>query len=218
MNVTLDFDLGLNNKKSDNEKENLHNNFINEKSFGDLTLSDIGNKDKNSIPNSQRTHENDDNHNNNQIINEFGNRASLGSVKLEDFNQMFLSKKNKIKLTKEDLNNIPLPLFSCIYCSNERISFKHFLNEILIKKYILLTSIYDIKQLDKILSHKFLVDKFDENDKLEDIIIKNTEYLKKYYNYNDSKLLMSEICDDKIKFEIHNKNIQQIIHILNKLK
>ena len=216
MNVTLDFDLGLNNKKSDNEKENLQNNFINERSFGDLTISDIG--DKNSIPNSQRTHENDDNHNNNHIINKFENRASLGSVKLEDFNQMFLSKKNKIKLTKEDLNNIPLPLFSCIYCSNESISFKHFLNEILIKKYVLLTSIYDIKQLDKILSHKFLVDKFDENDKLEDIIIKNTEYLKKYYNYNDSKLLMSELYDDKIKFKIHDKNIQQIIYILNKLK
>ena len=56
MNVTLELDIGLNNNKNDNEKENLQNNFIDTKShkyftnnsFGDLTLSDIGNKDKNS--------------------------------------------------------------------------------------------------------------------------------------------------------------------------
>ena len=223
MNVTLDFDLGINNKKSDIEKENFQSNTKSQKiemnnSFGDLTLSDIGNKEKNSIQNSQRSHENDEYNNNNHIINEFDNRGSLGSVKLEDFNLMFFSKKNKIKLTKEDLNNIPLPLFSCIYCSNEKISFSHFLNEILFNKYYLLTSIYDIKQLDKILSQKYLVDKFDGNDKLEDIIIKNTEYLKKYYNYNDSKSLMSQICYDKIRFAMHDKNIQQVTNILNKIK
>ena len=223
MNVTLDFDLGLNNKKLDIEKENFQNNPKSQKiemnnSFGDLTLSDIDNKEKNSIQNSQRSHEIDENNNNNHIINELDNRGSLGSVKLEDFNLMLFSKKNKIKLTKEDLNNIPLPIFSCIYCSNEKISFSHFLNEILFNKYNLLTSVYDIKQLDKILSHKYLVDKFDENDKLEDIIIKNTEYLKKYYNYNDSKSLMSEICYDKIRFAIHDKNIQQVTNILNKIK
>jgi hypothetical protein len=77
---------------------------------------------------------------------------------------MFFSKRNKIKLTKEDLNNIILPLFPWVYCSNENISFNHFLNEILFNKYNLLTSVYDIKQLDKILSNNYLVDKFDEND------------------------------------------------------
>lgn len=103
MNITLDLDIGLNNNKNDNEKENLQNNFIDTKihkylinnSFGDLTLSDIGNKDKNSIHNTQRSNykeaENDDMNNN--IVNESQKRGSFGSVLLEDFNQIFRIKK-----------------------------------------------------------------------------------------------------------------------------
>ena len=229
MNVTLELDIGLNNNKNDNEKENLQNNFIDTKShkyftnnsFGDLTLSDIGNKDKNSIRNSQRSNyketENDDMHNN--VVNEFQKRGSLGSVIFEDFNQIFRIKKKKLKLSKEDLNNIPLPIFSCIYCSNELISFKHFLNDILSKKYMLLTSIFDIQKLNMILSQKYLIDKYDENDKLEDIIIKNTEYIKKYYIYDESKNILSTCYDDKTLFEIHQKKyIEQVNNILNKIK
>ena len=40
------------------------------------------------------------------------------------------NKKHK-KLNKEDLNNTPLPIFSCIYCSNENVSFSHLSREIL---------------------------------------------------------------------------------------
>ena len=67
MDVTLELDIGINtnNECHDKikEKENFKNNFINTKnenliinnSFSDLSLSDIGNKDKYSRPLSQRT-------------------------------------------------------------------------------------------------------------------------------------------------------------------
>ena len=60
--------------------------------------------------------------------------------------------KHKPKITKEELNNIPLPIFSCIYCCNEEISFKHLSNEIISIKYLFQTSIYDLKQLDILIS------------------------------------------------------------------
>ena len=47
-------------------------------------------------------------------------------------------KRKKIK--KEDLDNIPIPIFACIYCSNEKVSFNHNINEILENKYILMIS------------------------------------------------------------------------------
>ena len=86
------------------------------------------------------------------------------------------------KLTKEDLNNIPLPIFSCIYCSNDYISFRHLLNEILSSKYYNETSIYDMKILNKIINYQPIIDQYNNNFKLLDIIIKNTDYLKKYYS------------------------------------
>ena len=88
----------------------------------------------------------------------------------------------KKKLTKEDLDNIPLPLFSCIYCSNDYISFRHLSNEILSYKYYNETSIYDMKILNKIINYQPIIDQYNNNFKLLDIIIKNTDYLKKYYS------------------------------------
>ena len=218
----------INNKKSDT---NLNNEFLqmnlinikNEKyannSFSDLSLSDIGNKDKNSIP-SQRSHyKNNENEKiNNFILNEIEKRSSLESIKYEDLNNLFFI-KNKKKLTKEDLNNIPLPIFSCIYCSNEKLSFNHFSNEILSNNYSLMTSIYDIKELNKIFSNKYLIDKDDKNDKLENIIIQNTEYINKYYTLDEIRKILIQTHDDKNYFEIYQKQyIQKISNILNKIK
>ena len=148
MNITLELDIGLNNNNIINNrksnikvnKENLQINLLNinnekyiNNSFSDLSLSDIGNKE---IPSKRGQYKNNENENiNNYILNEIEKRSSLGSVKLEDLNNIFFPKNQKIKLTKEDLNNIPLPIFSCIYCSNEKISFNHFSQEILSNKY-----------------------------------------------------------------------------------
>ena len=231
MYVTLDLDIGINNNKNENKTDNLKsiniNDFNNNKqfinnSFSDLTLSDIGNKDKNSIQFSQRSSHNKISENedlNNYILKEIEKRNSLESVKIEDFNNLFKIEKKKQKLTKEDLNNIPLPIFSCIYCSNEKVVFNHLLNEIISKKYLLLTSKYDMKVLTKIISYKYLKDKNDKNDKLEDIIIKNTEYIHKYYCYDELKQILSLTGNDNTYSEMYHKKIMnQIENILNVIK
>ena len=101
------------------------------------------------------------------------------------------SKKPKNKITKEELNNIPLPIFSCIYCCDEHISFKHLSNEIISNKYLYQTSIYDMKQLEFLISGKS--SKKITDNKLLNIVINNYENLKdvfsvkKINNYFKSK-------------------------------
>ena len=92
----------------------------------------------------------------------------------------------KIKIKKEDLDKIPLPIFSCIYCSNEYISFNHLSNEIISNKYLLQTSIFDLKQLDYLISFQPKIYK-DNNNKLLNLFINNSEYLKTYYNIDKIK-------------------------------
>ena len=219
MNLTFELDNAPNNiNNKENEKDNSNIKVGNDlnKSFSDLTLSDIGVNDKNIIPPYQKINsgQNDNAEMNIAMMNDFNKKGSVESIRLEDFTNLF-ALKNKIKLTKEDLNNIPLPIFSCIYCSNEKVSFSHFLNETLTNKYLLQTSIYDMKELDKILSYKCLIDKYNENDKLEELIITNTEFINKLYNIEESKKLINDICDDKLFLELYQKKF--IKYVNNKL-
>ena len=87
------------------------------------------------------------------------------------------------RLTREELNNIPLPVFSCIYCSNEIIAFNHLIQENISNKYLLQTSVYDIKDINKLIIYQPIQDKDDKNEKLLDIVIKNTDYIYKIYKY-----------------------------------
>ena len=169
---------------------------------------------------------------------EFNERKiSLCSLQSEEFNcnninndlnnndnkkrrQSLFSKKETKKITKEDLNYIPLPVFSCIYCSNDDISFKHLSQEIISNIYLFQSSVYDIIELNKLISYQPIVDKDLKNEKLLDIIIKNTEYIKtlnskenvknffksEYYFdlckrelLNDKKIFMNKIEDSVIK-------------------
>ena len=123
-----------------------------------------------------------------------------------------LQEEKKIvkKLTKEDLNNIPLPLFSCIYCSNEALSFNHISLEIISSKYLLQTSIYDIKDLNSIiltLSHPLLDKDPHQNDKLLDIIIKNTEYISHLYekDYTEQFFKSNNFTNICNKQDLNNK-------------
>ena len=104
----------------------------------------------------------------------------------------------KKKLTKEDLNNIPLPIFSCIYCSNDKIAFRHLINENISNKYFLQTSIYDIKVLDKLTKTNPIIDHDNQNPPLIDIILKNTEFIRHYYNKNEIKQIYSSKKMNKI--------------------
>ena len=146
-------------------------------SFANLTLSDIGvNEKKDEINNSN---------------------SEISNNKLEDFNNIFqITKRSKIK--KEDLNNIPLPIFSCIYCSNEKISFSHMIKEILEKKYLLLTSMYDINRINKII----------ESNKKYNLIYESKEYIKKYYRYIESKIILKNNLKIKKNHINHKNNIK----------
>ena len=93
----------------------------------------------------------------------------------------------KLKIKKEDLDRIPLPIFSCIYCSNEYVSFKHLSNEIISNKYLLQTSVFDLKQLDYLISFQPKIDKDNNNNKLLNLFINNSEYLKAFYNIDKIK-------------------------------
>ena len=118
---------------------------------------------------------------------------SISSIKNFDFiknsnqidNKKINLKRNIKRLTIEDLNNIPLPIFSCIYCSNEKIAFNHLINSNLSNKYFLQTSIYDMKILDKIIKINPIVDQWNKNSPLLDVIIKNSEFIRRYYNKSE---------------------------------
>ena len=165
---TINNKIDNNNKK---DKNNLHDLSF-ERSF-ELTIMSKGErKDKFMIEN-------------NKIIdNDFFNEPELNNnqnLKLQD-----------IKIRKEDLDNIPLPVFSCIYCANEDISFSHLSNEIISDKYLFLTSIYDLEQLNFLISLKIPAKTNDYNEKLLNIYLDNSEYIYKYNNYENSKKYIND--------------------------
>ena len=104
---------------------------------------------------------------------------NINNTKNNNVRPSLFYKKETKKITKEDLNNIPLPVFSCIYCSNDKISFRHLSQEIISNKYLYQSSIYDIIELNKLIVYQPIIDKDDKNEKLLNIIIKNTEYINK---------------------------------------
>ena len=157
-----------------------------ENSFANLTLSDIGLNEKKDEINS-----------------------ILSNSKLEDLNNInnIITKKRQ-KLKKEELNNIPIPIFSCIFCSNEKVSFDHMINKILEQKYFLLTSLYDIKIINKLIS----------NPKIPDLIKKDFEYIKEYFTCNNSTTFIKFKFEDLMKSKHYEKNKKSKNIIERKIK
>lgn len=123
-------------------------------------------------------------------------------------------KNIKKKITKEDLNNIPLPIFSCIYCSNEKISFNHLITEIIYDKYFLQTSIYDMKSLDEIIKIKTNLYINMRNSPLINLVIKSTEFIRHYYNKNELNKIFESKKIRKIYEENYNKTYNVFIRKL----
>ena len=123
-------------------------------------------------------------------------------------------KNIKKKITKEDLNNIPLPIFSCIYCSNEKISFNHLITEIIYDKYFLQTSIYDMKSLDEIIKIKTNLYINMRNSPLINLVIKSTEFIRHYYNKNELNKIFESKKIKKIYEENYNKTYCSFIRKL----
>ena len=189
--------------------------------FSDLeSISEIGENDINN------------NNNYNDIQNNF-NESLLSSIEsLEQdqshnhsnveiiINTEIIKKKNK-KRNKDELNLTPLPIFSCIYCSNDKVAFSHLSREVLSEKYLFQTSNYDIQELDKIINDS-LIEKDNQEDKLIKIIIEYTEYLKKNCLIEVSKkFLMSDYyklyCINNEK-KIQNNFINKIELYINRKK
>ena len=173
-----------NNKRKKNTVSNVNNSQSIDNDFSE-ELDNINeeefNQRKISISSSQSEESNYNNTNNN--LNSNASEANNNNKKAD-----IILKKVTRRLTKEELNNIPLPVFSCIYCSNEIIAFNHLIQENISNKYLLQTSVYDIKDINKLIIYQPIHDKDDKNEKLLDIVIKNTDYIYKSYNYESIKI------------------------------
>lgn len=118
----------------------------------------------------------------------------------------------KKKRNKEDLNKTPIPIFSCIYCSNESIAFDHLSRTIISDKYLIAGSSFDVAFITDILERK----KDKKNQVLMmtfDMIDKNTEYLKEVY---DSQKIEDFFI--KMKNKVTIDNIDVMINQKNKYK
>ena len=146
-------------------------------------------------------------------------KLSIGSQSIHlDLNNInyekSVKKSYKKKKTKEDLDNTPLPIFNCIYCTDAKIVFNHYINNYLSDNYLFLTSIYDMNCLNKLIINQPLIDNGEENEKLLNLIVKNTEYLIKYVpkEFNESYFksnLFKNLC---MKNSLENtKQIRQNI-------
>ena len=154
----------------------------------------------------------------------------MSKVTLNDQNN---SKQIK-KITKEDLKTIPLPLFECLFCADEELSFRHLSNEILSKKYLYNAEKKDLILIDFFINNNILNLEENNDDILTNFRIKNnidcyrlkslvhtvsknTEYINKFYNIEQSSLylkqkrkreknknpLNSKIYKEKLEFNIN---------------
>ena len=194
-------DIMEENRKMQQKENSQSKNYINSNIYKDINIKDDFSEDLDNIKE-----------------DEFNQRKiSLCSMQSEEFNYndlnninnlnnkktFLIGKKETKKITKEDLNNIPLPVFSCIYCSNDIIAFRHLIQEIITNKYLFQTSVYDIRDINKLIICQPIIDKDDKNEKLLNIIIKNTEYIQTNYTYEKIKTffkskIFNELCQKEL--------------------
>ena len=147
--------------------------------------------------------------------------------------------KNVKKITKEDLKTIPIPIFECIFCADEDLSFRHYINEIMSMKYLYNVEKKDITLVEFLMDNNLLEMKENKNNIVNKFGIKNnidlfrintlikllfdnTEYINKYYNIKESTLFLKQKRirekKEKIKNEFSpNKNDNNDNNIQNDL-
>ena len=132
----------------------------------------------------------------------------------------------KPKITKNDLNTIPLPIFDCIYCANEKVAFNHLINEEFYLKYLYNAEKKDICMIDLLLKNSDLVSLVEGKNKslqnllkknsismsrFKDIVqlfLKNREYVYKYYNRDESHNYIKQKRKRDI-YDIKKKDIKK---------
>lgn len=117
---------------------------------------------------------------------------------------------------KEDLNKTPLPIFSCIYCSNEDLSFKHLSNTIISDNYLYMTSVYDIKLISDIISNPRSLLEITADSVVINTIINNTEYVEKDYKSEEIKKYFKGVKDDMTI--LHNIFIDKLENYITRKK
>jgi len=197
----MEFNIHSIQKNPENKNNHQSNNFSNFQYFleSSLKISEIENKG-------------------NEQPKKFDSINSYNFESISNYNKTDKQKRKikniKKKLTKEDLNNIPLPIFSCIYCSNEKVGFEHLIKENICNKYFLQTSVYDMKNLDKIIRINPIIDRYKENPPLINIIIKNTEFIKHCFKRNNIYDFFSSEIFLKISEVNHIKIIKNFLQKL----
>ena len=131
------------------------------------------------------------------------------------------------KLTKEDLKTIPIPIFECLFCADEFLSFRHYINEIMTVKYLYNVERKDIILIDFLINNNllelkenknFIVNKFGKRNNINlfrissliKLLFDNTQYISKYYNIEQSKLYLKQKIikkkEEKIQNELSSSN------------
>ena len=135
--------------------------------------------------------------------------------------------KTTKKLTKEDLKTIPIPIFECLFCADEFLSFRHYINEIMTVKYLYNVERKDIILIDFLINNNllelkenknFIVNKFGKRNNINlfrissliKLLFDNTQYISKYYNIEQSKLYLKQKIikkkEEKIQNELSSSN------------
>ena len=150
----------------------------------------------------------------------------MNKVTLNDNIENKIQLCNKRRLSKEDLNKIPIPIFECIYCANEKLSFNHLINDEFSLKYLYNTEKKDISLINFLQENNLLLPIENENDNkvqnliernninlnrlknLIKMILENTEYISKYYTKEESHnfLKQKRRRETKIKLIKYKKN------------
>ena len=208
--------------------KNIVNGFKDIKNDSDI-FNDIDfNRDE--IKGTDETFFNEDNNKNNSeySLDLEKSEESVSSDKLdlcdksmeEEMNKVTLNNNEdnnikliKHKITKSDLNTIPLPIFDCIYCANEKVVFNHLINEEMSLNYLYNANKKDIYLINYLIENNLLSienKKISDNNininklkSLNNLILNNSEYFSKYYNINESQNYLKQ----KRKRDNYNLNI-----------
>jgi len=150
----------------------------------------------------------------------------MNKVTLNDNNEDKIQLCSKKRLSNGDLNKIPIPIFECIYCANEKLAFNHLINDEFSLKYLYNTEKKDISLINFLQKNNLLLPIEDEKDNkvqnfieknninihkfknLIKMILENTEYISKYYTTEESHnfLKQKRRRESNIKLIKYKKN------------
>lgn len=196
--IQNNFNNFINNNKNNNNNINFNNDFDNLENpaiefntnvhLHTDNINSIDNIDKSKI---------------NKKLAEKGKDKKQGareSEKSKETKSHFANEKNsQVKKKKIDLDKTPLPIFACIYCSNENVVFTHMSNEIISDKYLYNCSLQDLKNINLIVSTYFVFNLAaslnPQVKSLVNLVLNYSEYLSHLNPLEKSKQFIKNYAD-----------------------